>query len=87
MNFNSLRIIILSYGLVADIFALVFLLQAFGISVSLISLEAQHPNLFQQHILVLHVYLQLLQLEPWLFTKYSFSHRIYIKLISKHTKR
>lgn len=46
MNYRSLSLVVLCHGLVASIFAMVFLLEAFEIAVPLISLEAQHPNFF-----------------------------------------
>ena len=44
MNLRSLSLIVLCHGLVAAVFAFVFLLEAFEIALPLISLEAQHPN-------------------------------------------
>ena len=44
MNLRSLSLVILCHGLVAAVFAFVFLLEAFEIALPLISLEAQHPN-------------------------------------------
>ena len=44
MNLRSLSLIVLCHGIVAAVFAFVFLLEAFEIALPLISLEAQHPN-------------------------------------------
>ena len=44
MNLRSLSLIVPCHGLVAAVFAFVFLLEAFEIALPLISLEAQHPN-------------------------------------------
>ena len=44
MNLLSLSLIGLCHGIVAAVFAFVFLLEAFEIALPLISLEAQHPN-------------------------------------------
>jgi len=44
MNFKSLRIIIFFHRLFALVFAQVFLLEDFGISLQLISLKTLHPN-------------------------------------------
>jgi hypothetical protein len=44
VNFRSLHLIVLAHGLVTFVFALVFLLEAFEIAVTLISLEAQRSN-------------------------------------------
>ena len=44
MNVRSLSLIVLCHGLVAAVFAFVFLLEAFEIALPLISLEAQHSN-------------------------------------------
>jgi hypothetical protein len=38
-----------SHGIVAAAFAVVFYLETFGISVPLLSLEAQHPNVVPTH--------------------------------------
>ena len=43
-NITSISFVVLSHGIVAMIFALVFLLEAFGIAIPLLSLETQHPN-------------------------------------------
>ena len=44
MNLRSLSLIVLCHGLVASVFAFVFLLEAFEIALPLISLEAHHAN-------------------------------------------
>ena len=44
MNLRSLSLIVHCHGIVAAVFAFVFLLEAFEIALPLISLEAQHPN-------------------------------------------
>jgi len=44
MNFRSLSLVVLCHGIVATVFAFVFLLEAFEIAFPLLSLEAQHPN-------------------------------------------
>ena len=44
MNFRSLSLVVLCHGIVAAVFAFVFLLEAFEIAFPLLSLEAQHPN-------------------------------------------
>ena len=43
-NITSLSFVVLSHGIVALLFALVFLLESFGIAMPLLSLETQHPN-------------------------------------------
>ena len=44
MNVRSLSLIVLCHGLVAAVFAFVFLLEAFEIALPLMSLEVQHSN-------------------------------------------
>ena len=44
MNFRSLSLVVLCHGIVAAVFAFVFLIEAFEIAFPLLSLEAQHPN-------------------------------------------
>ena len=44
MKLKSLSNIVLYHGIVASAFAIVFLLEAFGVELPLLSSEAQHPN-------------------------------------------
>ena len=44
MNFRSLSLIVLCHGIVAIAFSTVFLLEALGISLPLLSLQSQHSN-------------------------------------------
>ena len=44
MNLRSLSLVIFCHGIVAAVFALVFLLEAFDLALPLLSLEAQHSN-------------------------------------------
>ena len=43
MELKSLPNIVLCHGIVVSAFAIVFLLEAFGVALPLLSLEAQHP--------------------------------------------
>ena len=44
MNFRSLSLVVLCHGIIAVVFAFVFLLEAFEVSFPLLSLEVQHQN-------------------------------------------